>query len=343
MAYVVAFLIVILIAGLGYIIYIHNTTASSSDNDDYIVENTIPETVEYQGYMDWEFGITMRLSENGNAVEGVYNNNAYPGTYLDVNGTKSGSNYYLTLYRSNGSEMGKFSLTRAGKSMLGKYYDTKSGTDHRVEISSDVDTPIPYQTDPSKICEVADSCYAFADSCVAENEIYRETNDHSYVDLDLPSGICWATCNLGAYSSADKGDHFAWGETSSKYDYTQSSYHCSLGSRDLTSGYDAASQIWGGTWRIPTKDEWQELINYCNWSWTGTGYRVTGRNGNSIFLPAAGYSKGSSRFKEGERGDYWTSTPNGSEKSYEFVIKSDDHRIESDSRFYGASIRPVTN
>lgn len=182
-----------------------------------------------------------------------------------------------------------------------------------------------------------------ANDIESSEEPVRDTNGHRFVDLGLPSGVCWATCNLGAHSPSDKGEHFAWGETSSKFEYTQSTYNMDLGSDKLDLDYDAAASQWGGTWRIPTREEWQELVDCCTWSWNGEGYRVSGKNGGSIFLPAAGYSKGSSRFKEGERGDYWTSTPLGSQKSYEFVIKSDAYGVESDNRFYGISIRPVTN
>ena len=182
-----------------------------------------------------------------------------------------------------------------------------------------------------------------ANDIESSEEPVRDTNGHRFVDLGLPSGVCWATCNLGAHSPSDKGEHFAWGETSSKFEYTQSTYDMDLGSDELGLDYDAAASQWGGTWRTPTREEWQELVDCCTWLWNGEGYWVSGKNGESIFLPAAGYSKGSSRFKEGERGDYWTSTPLGSQKSYEFVIKSDAYGVESDNRFYGISIRPVTN
>lgn len=301
-----------------------------------------PEYIDYQGYMDWEYGITLRISNGEGIVDGVYNNNRYQSTFLDMKGSRSGSHYTLTLYKKDGSEMGKFTLTRTGCSMLGNYYDTKSNTDHRVEISSDPNNPIPWQEDPEKVAKrEQEELERQAEIEYESDQNFRDSNGHSYVDLGLPSGLCWATCNLGASSPTSNGEHYSWGETSEKYEYTQSSYNCNLGSRMLTSSNDAASVQWGGTWRMPTSEEWQELDTYCTWSWDGEGYYVKGNNGNSIFLPAAGYSKGSSRFKAGERGDYWTSTPCGSEKAYEFVIKSDSRRIENDNRHYGLSIRPV--
>jgi len=216
-----------------------------------------------------------------------------------------------------------------------------ANANHNENGSSDINNTLSNHNNSSE----AEVTYeeSEANDIESSEEPVRDTNGHRFVDLGLPSGVCWATCNLGAHSPSDKGEHFAWGETSSKFEYTQSTYDMDLGSDELDLDYDAAASQWGGTWRTPTREEWQELVDCCTWLWNGEGYWVSGKNGESIFLPAAGYSKGSSRFKEGERGDYWTSTPLGSEKSYEFVIKSDAYSVESDNRFYGISIRPVTN
>lgn len=295
-----------------------------------------PEYQDFLGYMDWEYGITLRLSSGEGQVDGVYNNHKYESTFLDLRGTCAGSHYNLTLYKKNGSEMGTFTLTRTGKSMLGNYHDTKSDTDHRVEISCDPSNPIPYQEDPEKVAQREQE-----ELLSQQSEKVKNPNGHSFVDLGLPSGLCWAACNLGAPNAMDMGSHFSWGETSDKYEYSQSSYSCDLGVSMLSASYDAATVLWGGSWRTPTSEEWQELNSYCEWSWQGAGYAVKGPSGKSIFLPAAGYSKGSTRFKSGERGDYWTSTPFGSDKAYEFVIKEDAHQVENDSRHYGLSIRPV--
>lgn len=295
-----------------------------------------PEYQDFLGYMDWEYGITLRLSSGEGQVDGVYNNHKYESTFLDLRGTCTGSHYNLTLYKKNGSEMGTFTLTRTGKSMLGNYHDTKSDTDHRVEISCDPSNPIPYQEDPEKVAQREQE-----ELLSQQSEEVKNPNGHSFVDLGLPSGLCWAACNLGAPNAMDMGSHFSWGETSDKYEYSQSSYSCDLGVSMLSASYDAATVLWGGSWRTPTSEEWQELNSYCEWSWQGAGYAVKGPSGKSIFLPAAGYSKGSTRFKSGERGDYWTSTPFGSDKAYEFVIKEDAHQVENDSRHYGLSIRPV--
>lgn len=140
-------------------------------------------------------------------------------------------------------------------------------------------------------------------------------NGHAYVDLGL--SVKWATCNVGASSPEDYGNYYAWGETSTKstYDadnsktYGKSSYNYDIGG---SASLDAARANWGGTWRLPTKAEMQELIDKCTWTWTTQGgeegRKVTGPSGRSIFLPAAGCRFGASPGPAGVSG-YWTSTP----------------------------------
>ncbi len=121
-------------------------------------------------------------------------------------------------------------------------------------------------------------------------------NGHEYVDLGLPSGLKWAACNVGADSPEAHGSYFAWGETVPKESYTYET--CRTVDRNIgdISGkpqYDAAAAVWGNPWRLPTKEEFAELKNACRWTWEKhnghQGYRITGPNGNAIFLPAAGY------------------------------------------------------
>lgn len=138
-----------------------------------------------------------------------------------------------------------------------------------------------------------------------------EEETHDFVDLALPSGLLWATSNVGSNHPEDHGSYFAWGETSPKNEYNWSTYiyangaettltkYCnssSYGNVDykevLEEGDDAATVNWGKPWRTPTLSETQELINYCSWVLTTqngiSGYKVTGVNGNSIFIPAGG-------------------------------------------------------
>lgn len=134
-------------------------------------------------------------------------------------------------------------------------------------------------------------------------------NGHGYVDLGL--SVKWATCNIGASSLSLYGDYFAWGETEAKKNYGWETYRCTASecgcmkdeiyAKGLwNSGiqgtmYDVAYVKWGKSWRLPTNEEIQELIDKCNWKWCFingvVGYKIS-RNGRSIFMPAAGYYNG---------------------------------------------------
>ena len=180
-------------------------------------------------------------------------------------------------------------------------------------------------------------------------EIY-EIDGHAYVDLGLPSGLLWATCNVGAKASEEYGDNFAWGETSTKDTYAKANSQTSGKTmNDITGNaqYDAATANWGGSWRMPTLAEMSELRNNCTWTWTThngvKGYKVTGPSGASIFLPAAGYKDASSFYNAGTHGYYWSSTPyaDNAELSYYLRFTSEGHSIISYSRYLGMSVRPV--
>ncbi len=173
----------------------------------------------------------------------------------------------------------------------------------------------------------------------------------SMVDLGLPSGLKWATCNVGATSPEDYGNYYAWGETTTKASYDGSNsvtYNQQISDFSGNATYDAARANWGSTWRMPTKAEMEELENNCTWTWTTqngvNGYRVTGPNGNSIFLPAAGYCRGSSRYYVGERGYYWSSTPDESDTITAFYLHFDcfNHNVTWSSRSCGHTVRPVS-
>ena len=183
------------------------------------------------------------------------------------------------------------------------------------------------------------------------------SNGYGYVDLGL--SVKWATCNVGATSPEEYGDYFAWGETSTKetYDYDNcptyglsTSELQSQGYIDsegnLTSQYDAATANWGGNWRMPTYDELNELKTKCTWEWINTndfkGYKVTGPNGNSIFLPPAGYRFGSSLFYAGSDGNYLSSTPgDGNGSAYGLGFFSGFHNMGNGYRNRGQSVRPI--
>ena len=173
-------------------------------------------------------------------------------------------------------------------------------------------------------------------------------NDHGYVDLGL--SVKWATCNVGASSPSDCGDYYAWGETSTKSDYNEDNsktYGKSMDSIGGNSSYDVARYRWGGSWRLPTAAELEELKTKCTWTWTTqgghNGYKVTGKNGKSIFLPAAGYHLGTSPEDVGEYGNFWSSTPYESNTygAYSLYFGSSHHGVYWDDRYYGRAVRPV--
>lgn len=163
------------------------------------------------------------------------------------------------------------------------------------------------------------------------------SEEHEYVDLGLPSGTLWATCNVGADTPEDYGDYFAWGETIPKGNYTWNSYKWGQTSPDgywvllkyntenqygvvdniteLELADDAAYTILGASWQIPNWEQTCELVEHCTWTWTSRngvyGQLGTGPNGNTVFLPAAGNVYGDnfhSPGNQGWRGEYLTST-----------------------------------
>ncbi len=190
-----------------------------------------------------------------------------------------------------------------------------------------------------------------ADSVAVTSSKSGTINGHEYVDLGLPSGLKWATCNVGASLPEEYGDYYAWGEIETKSEYTKDNsktYRKSMSDILGNSIYDVARAKWGGSWRLPTEKELEELESKCTWEWTTQngkkGYKVTGPNGNSIFLPAAGCRYGSSLCLAGERGYYWSSTPNESNdySAYHLLFNSSNRVVNWDDRYYGQSVRPVS-
>ena len=176
-------------------------------------------------------------------------------------------------------------------------------------------------------------------------------NGHQYVDLGLSSGLKWATCNIGADSPEDYGNYYAWGETETKAEYTEDNsvtYGQQLNDISGNAQYDAAAANWGGSWRMPTRDEITELMYNCSWTpetQNGVdGFKVTGNNGNYIFIPASGYRDGSSSYIYGEC-YYWSSTPHQYSNDYSYILYSDYEYQSEDMnyRYRGLTIRPVSN
>lgn len=195
-------------------------------------------------------------------------------------------------------------------------------------------------------------------------------DSHEWVDLGLPSGTLWATCNVGANKPEDYGGYFAWGETETKDSYEWSNYKWCNGTNNTLTKYccsssdgmvdnkselepddDVATQRWGDDWQMPSLTQYNELINSENTtaSWT-TFNGVDGRlivsnlNGNSIFLPAAGVMNGSELSMNGWEGCYWTRTldMNTSQQGDGlFFLITGKFKMGCDRRCYGQSVRPV--
>ena len=196
-----------------------------------------------------------------------------------------------------------------------------------------------------------------------------EIGTHEYVDLGLPSGLKWATCNIGATTPEEYGDYFAWGEVEPKEYYDWSTYKYGTDRNQLTkycnnSSYgkdgftdsktvldpedDAAAVNWGGAWRMPTIEEQQELVDNCTWTWTTqngvNGHKVTGPNGNSIFLPAAGYMNYSGLDVAGAVGYSWSSSLGTDYPCYACIVYFGLYYVDwgsGNNRYFGTTVRPV--
>ena len=209
-------------------------------------------------------------------------------------------------------------------------------------------------------------------SCGDDKDEPESSNGHEYVDLGLPSGTLWATCNIGANTPEEYGDYFAWGETKPKdiYDWESNKwfylYSDSIGNHWTVTKYciesnigvvdnktvldpedDAAYVNWGTSWRMPTLAQQKELIQYCTWNWTTkngvNGRLVTGPNGKTLFLPAAGFCRDSSLESAGWTANYWSRTL--TESSYAaYYLGFDSEEVDNWNlfgRFGGMPVRAV--
>ena len=191
-----------------------------------------------------------------------------------------------------------------------------------------------------------------------------------WVDLGLPSGLLWASCNLGASSPEEYGDYYAWGEVETKEVYDWSSYkYCTVDAeRELSTltkyntlteyggvdslttlqpADDVATQKLGNGVRTPTVGEWRELIDNTTAEWTTqngvSGRRFTAANGKSLFLPAAGYRWGSELRGAGEGGLYWSSSliADGPYGAWLFNFYQGGQYVDYGNRDGGLSVRAV--
>lgn len=182
--------------------------------------------------------------------------------------------------------------------------------------------------------------------------------------VDLGLSVKWANMNIGAEDPSQSGSFFAWGEIEPKEDYSWETYRHGDGSTDsgitkyspqidgkdyLDKEDDVANMKMGGKWRMPSKEEFEELKTKCQWQWLRSagrnGYIVKGPNGNSIFLPAAGSRSGTSLSIEGKYGYYWSSALKASSPAYALGLDftSSSVYVEYYYRYYGYCVRPVAD
>ncbi|MBO4550318.1 MAG: Ig-like domain-containing protein [Bacteroidaceae bacterium] len=227
-------------------------------------------------------------------------------------------------------------------------------------------------------CSATDGSGVKAECLVTVKSSLPDT--HEYVDLGLPSGTLWATCNVGAYNPEEYGDYFAWGETTPKDDYSLDTYlysdgpyynkkltkYCQISNKgyngftdDLTELLpedDAATANWGNKWQTPSQDQLKELFgNHTSTSWTTLngveGMEIRSRsNGKTIFLPAAGYYFSTSFYGTGALGtigSYWSRSLKTSDPANAFSMSIwieddiDNYEFDSRQRDIGLSVRPV--
>ena len=199
---------------------------------------------------------------------------------------------------------------------------------------------------------------------VVQVELIEEEVNYEYVDLGL--SVKWATFNVGATKPEEFGSYYAWGEVSPKETYTPENYIWCDGKIDKLTKYntsggsgmiidnlttlnpedDAAYVNWGKEWRIPTSDEWEELLNKCSWEWTYLngvkGCKVTAENGNWIFLPAAGRAYNGREYYN-VRGEYRTKTTKKYESSFDYGVffSAEKQEMKYSYRYFGHTVRPV--
>ena len=180
--------------------------------------------------------------------------------------------------------------------------------------------------------------------------------ENVYVDLGL--SVKWATCNVGANTPEEYGDYYAWGEVETKESYEPNNYKFVNGGspvndkNTLDIENDVAHEEWGGKWRMPSREEFDELIQNCTWTWTTqkgvNGFLVTsnkpGYTDRSIFLPAAGLRSLSELRLSGNIGFYWTTTPSehfAESACFLYITPGFKSLYESAARNQAHTVRPV--
>lgn len=198
-----------------------------------------------------------------------------------------------------------------------------------------------------------------ATSCDKDDDPKPDVQPTEVEPVDLGLSVLWSPMNIGASEPEDFGSYFAWAEVATKSEYVWSTYRHGSGPEKMTKYTgrdgnlqitdDAAAAIWGGTWRLPTSIEFNELVQKCKWEWEThrlgvSGYKVTGPNGNSIFLPAGGRRDEYGQDKEGEGGYYWSGSLYFTQVSYAWRLHFTKEKVYSNYAFFryqGHNLRPV--
>ena len=294
-------------------------------------------------------GKDLGITSSSNGIS-VTTNDVYSVTMNANNGTAA-----TKAYVEAGAKLSKTIPIYAGYAFVGWYI-----ADLETLISTDLVYTTVVKNDLSLVAKF--------------KKVEQAINGHEYVDLGLPSGLKWATCNVGAAYPEDYGGYYAWGEIEEKEYYHWSTYkYCYLDENRnysmtkycLESNYgivdrkiildpedDVAHVKWGGTWRMPTEEDFDELCEICTSKWitqNGVKGRIfTGPNGNSIFLPAAGYNV-DEVFLDGGIGYYWSNSLIGgrtlgdySNKACSLDLTRSTLECDANSRDWGYSVRPVT-
>ena len=332
----------------------HNQKESKSLNDYIVMSST-------------------QKSQDGNSVIITPAINNIKKVYVNLNeSTTNGSYCFLNIYNEKetlsidissrglqSTSSHNFSIKNNTYGNIKKHADNKTyswlyyNTDNKNEIVIDVEEYL------GGVGHIRDWQKNFGTSCVV-NIVTEDSGNPKIADpIDLGLSVKWASWNIGASFPEDYGWYFSWGEISPKSNYAWSKYR--FGSsptkynstdniKTLESSDDAAVVLWGGKWRMPTNDEEKELYEKCKWSYTKrngiNGYRVTGPNGNSIFLPAAGlYDESSTLYNYSDKsgGWYWSSTSrdNLNANGLYFTSSSVSYSISTHDKCDGHVIRPV--
>lgn len=234
-----------------------------------------------------------------------------------------------------------------------------SMTDYTININYiDPGTTYYYRTYVKLLGEVYYDPNVYSITTLGTKPTYTIVNGHKFVDLGLPSGLLWARNNVGASTPYADGDYYAWGETQTKSYYSWSTYkwgsnltkyNSSDGKTTLEASDDVATVKWGKECRMPSRAEFQELYNKCDWTWksnyNGTsGYLVKGPNNQTIFLPASGDRLNGDLNYHGFYGDYWSSSLSTSSTGYAYRLNFFSASIDPSNygrRCHGYSVRPV--